>query len=262
MSNDVLEPTFAAPNGAASAAPIPAIPPPARGVAAALRSSWLMILACVIVAVAGIVGFTALQGPQYSASSEVLIQFPDVPAIATGQASSSNTSDVQTASAALYARSGDFAHYVAASLHESDWQSVQNSLDAIQESGTDVLQFTAKAKTSARAILLADAAAQAFSGYSTRLYRSAITQALKAADALKTGAGVSDNVNRLRLAGLVNPGNTPVGHVYASTKLRPLLMRELAEGLVVGLVVGLLLMALREGWRSTRVRTVGYSVAR
>jgi len=224
----------------------------------ALRRFAPLILLCTLLGAAALVGVSELEGPQYRATSQVIVENPDLNAALTENGTPGNESQTVGATAALLAASPGFFQFAARELHEPDWRALQRQVEVSQSGGTALISFAVTAGSAARAVALAGELAHAFPSYRAAVEVTPVQQALAAASREAASAPRNQqlraSVARLRLLEAFTTGGLQIGSAASATKVRPLVGRSLLEGATVGLVVGLLLMAALEAL-DTRVRS-------
>ncbi len=90
----------------------------------ALRRFAPLILLCTLLGAVALVAVSVLQGPQYRATSQVIVENPDLNAALTENGTPSNESQTVGATAALLAASPGFFQFAARELHEPDWKAL------------------------------------------------------------------------------------------------------------------------------------------
>jgi capsular polysaccharide biosynthesis protein len=219
----------------------------------ALRQYAPLILGCLLVGVAALVGAAELLGPQYRTSSQVIVTDPNLRSLLTGSSVADSDRQSQGATAAVLASSPGFFQYVAQDLHESDWRAIQGEVEVSQSGTTSVISFTVDAASADRAVSLADALARDFPSFKTAIDLAPVRQVLLAAQrqaaADPANALLRASVARLRLLATATTGGVAVGRAGSAERTRPVIGRSILEGATVGLVVGLLLMGLAEALR-------------
>ena len=224
----------------------------------ALRRFAPLILLCTVLGAVALVAVSELQGSQYRATSQVIVENPDLNAALTENGTPSDESQTVGATAALLAASPGFFQFAARELHEPDWKTLQRQVEVSQSGSTALISFAVTAGTAARAVALAGELARAFPSYRASVEVTPVQQALAAATREAASAPRNQqlraSVARLRLLEAFTTGGLQIGNAASATKVRPVLVRSALEGATVGLVMGLLLMAALEGL-DTKVRS-------
>lgn len=224
----------------------------------ALRRFAPLILLCTLLGAVALVGVSVLQGSQYRATSQVIVENPDLNAALTENGTPSSESQTVGATAALLAASPGFFQFAARELHEPDWKALQRQVEVSQSGGTALISFAVTAGSAARALALAGELAHAFPAYRAAVEVTPVQQALAAATreaaAAPRNQQLRASVARLRLLAAFTTGGLQIGNAASATKVRPIPSRSALEGATVGLVVGLLLMAALEAL-DTKVRS-------
>jgi uncharacterized protein involved in exopolysaccharide biosynthesis len=216
----------------------------------ALRRSAPLIAVCVLIGVAGLLALTELQGPQYRASTRVLVSDPNFRSLLSGTSVPNVETQAQGALAAVLASSPGFFQYAAQSQHSEDWKRIQSEVEVSQVGTSAVVSLIVTASSAARATSLADALATEFPHYEVLLDAAQLRQALRAARRRALvephSSSARASISRLRLLEIASTGGVPVGSAGSAEQIRPAPVRSALEGATVGLVIGLLLMGLRE----------------
>jgi len=216
----------------------------------ALRRSGPLILVCVLVGVAALLASTELPGPQYRASTRVLVTDPNLRSLLSGTSVPNVETQAQGALAAVLASSPGFFQYAAQGQGTQGWKRIQREVEVSQLATSSVISFTVTAASASRAVSLADALAEDFPRYEALLDTAPLKQALSAAQRRAIvephNHSARASVRRLRLLETASTGGVPVGSAGAAEQIRPAPIRAALEGATVGLVIGLLLMGLRE----------------
>src|ERR1700689_828355 len=128
----------------------------------ALRRFAPLILLCTVLGAVALVAVSELQGSQYRATSQVIVENPYLNAALTENGTPSDESQTVGATAALLAASPGFFQFAARELHEPDWKALQREVEVSQSGGTALISFAVTAGTAARAVALAGKLAHAF----------------------------------------------------------------------------------------------------
>jgi Mrp family chromosome partitioning ATPase len=215
------------------------------------RSRWL-ILGVVLVGIALANVRAQLAGPQYEASSTVLISDRDLGASLTGSSAYVDPQRVQDTELAL-AQSAELFRYVANTTGRGlgGYGEIAGAVSVSGDSKDNILTFTAATADPTRAVRLAAAVAEGFTAWraniAARPVRSAIAQVEQR---IRTGGRTPElarNLETLRVLDTLNSGNaqviqTPTG----ASQTRPAPVRDSLFGLGVGLLVGLVITGSRE----------------
>ena len=134
----------------------------------ALRRSMPLILVCVLVAVAALLALTELSGPQYRASTRVLVTDPNLRSLLSGTSVPNVETQAQGALAAVLASSPGFFQYAAKGQGSQGWKRIQREVEVSQLATSSVISFTVTATSASRAVSLADALAEDFPRYEVR----------------------------------------------------------------------------------------------
>jgi hypothetical protein len=216
----------------------------------ALRRSVGLILVCVLIGVGALVALTELQGPQYRASTRVLVTDPNLRSLLSGTSVPTVEPQAEGALAAVLGSSPGFFQYAAQSQRGQDPEQVQREVEASQVGTTSVVSFTVTTASASRAVRLADELAEDLPRYELELATAPLHLALRAARqraaAEPRSRSAQASIRRLRLLETASTGGVPVGGAGIAEQIRPAPVRAALEGATVGLVIGLLLMSLRE----------------
>lgn len=196
----------------------------------ALRRSAPLILLCVLIGMAALVGLTELEGPQYRASTRVLVADPNLRSLLTGTSVPNVEAQAQGALAAVLAASPGFFQYVAQGQRGQAWKQIQREVEVSQVGTTSVVSFTVAAASASRAVSLADELAADFPRYEASLDSAPIAQALSAAQqqaaAEPRNGAVRASIERLRLLQTASTGGVPVGSAESAERTRPAVARS------------------------------------
>jgi capsular polysaccharide biosynthesis protein len=224
----------------------------------ALRRFAPLILLCTLLGAGALVGVSELEGPQYQATSQVIVENPGLDAGFTENSAAGGESQTVGATAALLAASPGFFQFAAREMREPNWRALQHQVEVSQAGSTGLISFAVTAGSAGRAVTLAGRLAHAFPLYRATVEVTPIQQALAAARREAATAPHSQqlgaSVARLRLLEAVTIGGLQIGNAAFATRVRPAVSRSGLEGAMLGLVVGLLLMAALEAF-DTRVRS-------
>jgi uncharacterized protein involved in exopolysaccharide biosynthesis len=216
----------------------------------ALRRSVPLIVICVLIGLAALLALTEIQGPQYRASTRVLVSDPNFRSLLSGTSVPNVETQAQGALAAVLASSSGFFQYAAQSQHSEDWKRIQREVEVSQVGTSAVISFTVTATNAGRASGLADELAAELPRYEVLLDTARLRQALSAAKRRALlepqSSSARASISHLRLLETASTGGVPVGSAGAAERIRPAPVRSALEGATVGLVIGLLLMGLRE----------------
>jgi succinoglycan biosynthesis transport protein ExoP len=226
---------------------------------AALRRSFPIIFALVLIGVVGFNALRQLQGPRYEASSRVLLAQTDLGAMLTGvQQPFIDPEEIQERELAL-ASSPELYKRVSERT-EGELGTGSEIEDATTLDAADqVLVFAVTTDDPGRSVDLANSIASEYLTWRTELAGAAISKAIAQIETEIRQSGstrdLRENLNTLRVLETLNSGSaTLLESADEAVKTSPAPIRDSVLGAAIGLVIALLLVGAREAL-STRVRS-------
>ena len=232
----------------------------AEVVAVAIRRSRIAIVLAIVVGTLGVLVGRQLQSPRYNASARVLITTDISSAVSELQQA---FRDPVRALATEQQIAGSHDFFVAAARQGSGRTAsatfLENAVTVAEESGSDVLTFTAVTDSAATAISAANTVVSAFPAFRTQLRSREIDAAirgLRAENPATTAAATERQklIDRLDLLRKVNGGAVVLDRSFEAKKTRPAPLRDGLLGLALGLLVAAIVVGAREVLR-TRARS-------
>lgn len=216
------------------------------------RSRWLL-LALMVLGAASFNLFSQFRGPEYSATSQVLISHTDLAGALTGSQSAYIAPERLQETELALANSSELYQRVAADADGvlGTAPSLQDHVSVSGKSTNDVLYFTATASRPALAVEISNRVAAGYAAWrgevAAQPIKTAITSLLTRIAEDGTSADLQQNLERLRVLETLTTGNAQVvERATAGTKTRPDPVRDSAVGLALGLLFGLVVIAASE----------------
>ena len=225
--------------------------------AAIARSKWL-IIASLVVGLLAVNILRQAQGPQYSASADVLISTTDLGSVLTGTESNfvdpERVMDTERSLASSYGLYAQTAEATNGKLGTAEQLKSATSVTASPTS--NILTFAASAGTADKAIDTANAVASEYPPYraeiSGRRIDKGITELRSQLRADSGNTELRQQLNKLLVLKTLNSGNASlVASAKDAAQTRPTPVRDSLVGLSIGLVVALLLVGAREAFDTT-----------
>ena len=225
--------------------------------AAIARSKWL-IIASLLVGLVAVNVLRQAQGPQYSASADVLISTTDLGSVLTGTEPNFvdpervlDTEQNLASSHGLYVQTAEATNE---KLGDADQLQAATSVTASPTS--NILTFSASADTADKAIDTANAVASEYPPYraeiSGRRIDRGISELRSQLRSDPDNTELRQQLNKLLVLKTLNSGNASlVSNAEDATQTRPTPVRDSLVGLSIGLVVALLLVGAREAFDTT-----------